>query len=425
MESQKWEECIENWLQEVVGHEVFKDGLVRLKKILQPYLNEFNRLKIKVVTIAGTNGKGETTLSLSHLLQKEGKDHVVWISPHISSIRERILHNGKMISYESLWDILKSEYVRIARLGEAVSYYELLLSTFTAFTLSIKPTPEFCLLEVGIGGRLDGVNLFNPFLTAITSISRDHEDLLGKGYKKILWEKWGITRPHTPLITSLELSYCSHYLEKWCGKNEVPWWDLFQLGFIKKSDSFGRRNQLLAYSLKEMATSLRLPQQADFLGRQLTYPLFKGRREEMSFGKRHFIFIGSHNLDGVRKLVDWINGEEEKGNHLFDTLLFSLSKRSYAREPEWMTKALCSLMKKGKRKILATTFSHFKALTDNELKSIIQINSQIGWVENWKSFVQENWASETVLVTGSYYFVGEVQNYLQTLHDHPSCRNSI
>ncbi|MBF0359537.1 MAG: hypothetical protein HQK49_00905 [Oligoflexia bacterium] len=436
------EEELNNWCLERVGKEKFKKGSLRLERMLCDSIREIAKTrKIKIVTVAGTNGKGETCYTLSHLLKKAGVHHALWISPHVMSIRERISFDGELISYEKLKDLLESEYERACSIGEKVSYYELMLCVFVKYVLSFdNDFLKVLILEVGIGGRIDGVNLFDADLTAITSISRDHQDLLGVGYKKILFEKLGITRVSAPLVTNFELEYLReitrNFVEDFAKdfsrereKGSFNWIDLFEVAVSKKEDNFSKRNRRLAYVLFKILEQLEQDgknarEVVDQINQQQVdyekIPFFKGRNEELDYFGAKFVFIGSHNLDGVRKLLHFANRADQ--NERFDYALIALSKRSYEEEPFFIFKLFAGNSSLA-QKIIFTSFEHtkafhfssdfFKKFSDS---SGIEKDSlqYISYIEDWESFVtnKEELQGKRVLVTGSYYFVGTVQTYL-------------
>ncbi|MBF0313314.1 MAG: hypothetical protein HQK52_07850 [Oligoflexia bacterium] len=414
---------IEEWCLERVGKEKFKRGALRLKRVLLPYLESFKQKNMYVVTVGGTNGKGETVYTLSHLLKERGIRHVLWVSPHVLTIRERISADGEMISYEKLFELLKSEYARVIAMGEEVSYYELMLCAFLAYIDSFpKGTIEVCLLEVGLGGRLDGVNLLDADLTAVTSISRDHQDVLGPEYCMILKEKLGITRRGAPLVSALELNYCQEITEEFCRDKGVEWIDLFREGALTKSDSFSDRNKLLALVLDKIIVRDFDISELSLLRKQVESEemralSFKGRSEKWSVRGRELLFFGSHNIDGARKLVQLMQGRSSK----VDRLLVALSKRSYAEEPMHILRALYSLLQSGiVKEIVLTEFQHQKAMKiDDDFLRNFSENSgvslkEINRVLNWKEWIlSEELQGQQVLVTGSYYFIGCVQEFIQ------------
>jgi dihydrofolate synthase/folylpolyglutamate synthase len=150
----------------------------------------------RIVTIAGTNGKGSTASLLDGLLRHVGISTGRYTSPHLMHYNERICLNGLPVDDEAL--IGAFEQVDAARGEISLTYFE--FGTLAALVLFAAAAPEVTILEVGLGGRLDAVNIVDPDIAVITSIALDHESWLGSDREQIGAEKAGILRPDTPLV---------------------------------------------------------------------------------------------------------------------------------------------------------------------------------------------------------------------------------
>lgn len=149
-----------------------------------------------VVTVAGTNGKGTTVAALEALALQAGKTVATYTSPHLLAYNERVRINGVAVSDQILVDAF--ERVEIARASTALTYFE--FGTLAALVIFKAAAPELFILEVGLGGRLDAVNIIDPDLAVITSISEDHQSWLGEDRETIGVEKAGILRESIPVI---------------------------------------------------------------------------------------------------------------------------------------------------------------------------------------------------------------------------------
>lgn len=145
-----------------------------------------------VVTVAGTNGKGTTCAFLETASIVAGKSVAVYSSPHLLDYRERVRVNRQMLSEND--HCLAFLAVDSARLDTPLSYFE--FGTLAGLCLIAHSGCEVALLEVGLGGRLDAVNIVEPNLAVITSIGLDHQDWLGTDKQSIAREKAGIFRPN-------------------------------------------------------------------------------------------------------------------------------------------------------------------------------------------------------------------------------------
>jgi dihydrofolate synthase/folylpolyglutamate synthase len=155
-----------------------------------------------VITVAGTNGKGSTCAMLESILMQAGYRTAVYSSPHLVHFEERLRLQGENVQAQAL--AAGFERVEAARTadGEAISLTYFEFSTLAIFEV-IRQTPlDVVILEVGLGGRLDAVNIIDPDCAIITSIDLDHMELLGDNREAIGFEKAGIMRSGRPVIVS-------------------------------------------------------------------------------------------------------------------------------------------------------------------------------------------------------------------------------
>ncbi len=158
---------------------------------------------LKVIHVAGTNGKGSVCAYLQAMLLSEGKHVGMFTSPHLVSMNERIRIDGRQISDDDFLRVFRKVRDTARRMGEDgiahPSYFEFLFGMgMTAFAES---RPDYVILETGLGGRLDATNaVAEPVLTVITSISRDHTQYLGDTVEDIAREKAGIIKKGVPVI---------------------------------------------------------------------------------------------------------------------------------------------------------------------------------------------------------------------------------
>lgn len=153
-------------------------------------------IPFKVVTVAGTNGKGSTAEIIASILGSGGVLVGKYTSPHLELFNERFSINGTAVSDEALLASLKQ--VELARKQIPLTFFE--FGTLVAIDLFLQAGIELAVMEVGLGGRLDAVNILEPEVCVITSIDVDHTAWLGDTLEQIATEKFGITRPHVPCI---------------------------------------------------------------------------------------------------------------------------------------------------------------------------------------------------------------------------------
>ncbi len=151
-----------------------------------------------VITVAGTNGKGSSVAMLESILLAAGYRVGCYTSPHLLRYNERIRINGAEVEDEALCESF--EHIDQAREDISLTYFE--FGTLAAFDLFNRAELDVAVLEVGLGGRLDAVNLINADVALITPVDLDHAVWLGSDRESIAREKAGILRPGQPAVCS-------------------------------------------------------------------------------------------------------------------------------------------------------------------------------------------------------------------------------
>jgi dihydrofolate synthase/folylpolyglutamate synthase len=176
-------------------------GLERVQTVAQ----RLDLLKPAPLTllVAGTNGKGSTVTMSSSILNAAGLNVGSYMSPHLHVYNERVRINGQPVSDELI--VESFEVIDEARADISLTYFE--VGTLSALYIFKKCQVDAAVLEIGLGGRLDAVNIVDPTGAAVTSIGLDHQDWLGSDINNIAFEKAGVYRPNQPAI---------------CGQRDVP-----------------------------------------------------------------------------------------------------------------------------------------------------------------------------------------------------------
>lgn len=391
----------DDWLQSHFGAEIFRGGLEALESFLAPQIQKILKSKTQIITVAGTNGKGETSLRLAQLIQEEAKSYKLWTSPHILSVKERFQNQAGLISETKLMNYFQKVQAEKIAAQIELSYYEFLFSVFILW--ASENESDYLILEVGMGGRLDATVLLPASMVLIPSISRDHQEYLGREYRQILKEKWGIMNRCSDVqcVTSFELKYLQEESKKLMNSN-IQHEDLFHLAVLKKSDDFSFRNTLLALwgwnKLNGVNNPISTLRQ---LAKTKSDQSLPARGEKFIVGEKEFTFFGSHNPDGVRKLVQLL----KSNNYTFKEIIISFS----TREQKDLQTQLKLMEELGKEKIILTSFLHPKAASAEVLQEIAD-KEGIRFVKEWENILYTN--STPCLVAGSYYFVGAVQSHL-------------
>ena len=190
------------WIDSFHQHGI-KLGLKQIKQVLQLVDNPHQ--KIKVIHVAGTNGKGSVCRFMSSILRCEGYKTGLYLSPHLIDFRERFQLNDTFISKDGLVEIVKqlkpvvNEFISK---GGQLTYFE--LCTIIAFVFFSNEKVDYAVIEVGLGGRYDATNVVEPLVSVITNVSLDHQKHLGDSIQDIAHEKAGIIKSEVPVVTGAE-----------------------------------------------------------------------------------------------------------------------------------------------------------------------------------------------------------------------------
>lgn len=175
-------------------------GLEKVEGILKAIGDPHEALS--TIHVGGTNGKGSTAAMMASILEKEGYRVGLYTSPHLVRFTERIKVNGKEIAEEEVASLTDWMRGRIEAAGVSPPFTFFDFTTAMALSYFNQKVVDLAILEVGLGGRLDSTNVVTPLVSIVTNISRDHEDVLGRGILRIAREKAGIIKEGRPFITA-------------------------------------------------------------------------------------------------------------------------------------------------------------------------------------------------------------------------------
>lgn len=187
---------LHEWLQwqETLHPSEIDLGLDRVRAVMQRM--QLGKPDFTVISVAGTNGKGSCVAMLDTIYRSAGFKVGAYTSPHIHRYNERICINGEEISDTALCEAF--ERIDQCRDDISLTYFE--FGTLAAIALFHEADIDVAILEVGLGGRLDAVNVLDADVALVTSIGLDHQDWLGDTRESVALEKAGITRSQRPTV---------------------------------------------------------------------------------------------------------------------------------------------------------------------------------------------------------------------------------
>lgn len=263
------------------------------------------------IVVAGTNGKGSTVTLIDALARAAGLRTVRYSSPHLLRFNERVRCNGMPATDAELVDAFNA--VDAARGDISLTYFE--FTTLAALWWFARQQPDVYVLEVGLGGRLDAVNLVDADVAVITSLGLDHTDWLGDDLAQIAREKAGIRRPHKPLLFGGDnlpddiVQLCSDdhvplYMagQHFAGTPQLFWSDRSgQQQSLKLPDRVALGTDNLACAVQALAMLERLPVTAiEAIAVNTQAP---GRCQAMMLDGVQWIFDVGHNAEALRRFA--------------------------------------------------------------------------------------------------------------------------
>ena len=310
-------------------------GLERIAAVLERLGRPQDRLP-PVFHVAGTNGKGSTVAFLRAALEASGHKVHAFTSPHLVRFNERIRVAGRLIDDEALSDLLSE--VLDAGAGIEPSFFEVAAA---AALLAFARTPaDACILEVGLGGRLDATNVIErPLITGITNLALDHQQFLGHGLTGIAAEKAAIAKPRVPLVTQLYPPAVATRIGEVAHDKHAPWlprgsqWDaIARQGRIHYRDERGElhlplprlpgrhqaMNAALAIAMLRHQQRLRVPDSA--FSAAMGWADWPARLQRLGpgplVGGREVWLDGGHNPSAARQIASYARHHFNDGKPL-------------------------------------------------------------------------------------------------------------
>ena len=387
-------------------------GLERISAVLKSLGNPQD--KMKVVHIAGTNGKGSVSVLTAKILSEAGFKTALYTSPHLFKYNERFKIDGVDISDEDF-----SNYVfEIENLAKKIhidlSEFEIL--TAAAYKYFADNKVDFAVMETGLGGRFDAVNAVEkPFVTAITSISIDHKDRLGDTVEKIAFEKAGIIKNGVPIVVNAD-NRGFKVVEKTASERNARLLSAdknveisFENG-VNYAIFDGEKFEFALWGFHQKQNLSLVLKIVEFImscGFEITKENIKSALKKAFIPARfqydkklNRIVDGSHNADAalmLRKNLDFYF-PDKKRIWIYGTL----STKEYE-------KVVNTLFREGDTVYLAE-FDNKLAVTSDEILSKIHKKNEIFVKKFSKTANTLNFSSKEalIIITGSFYMIGEL-----------------
>lgn len=403
--------------------------------------------ELKIIHIAGTNGKGSVCMYIAGMLRSLGLNTGVFTSPHLIRENERIRFNDELISDEDFTDCFEKVHrAELELLKEGfgqISYFDFFVGIAMLYYAMKKP--DVVILETGLGGRLDSTNAVeSPVMTVITSISLDHVAILGDTVEKIAAEKAGIIKHGAPVVYVAGQKY-SHVIEEkaeamgikaagveksQCEIHEIGSKHIdFSLDSIYYKDNVFRLATPAVYQVMNAALAMTAVQMLvesrcfdriaydsmdrqnyiDRIRRGLESVTWEGRMEQVCEG---FYIDGAHNPDGIAALLDTAAAMKKNTRGRYVLMFSAVNDKDYSS----MIKEICDsnifdeyviTQIEGARCLDVSKIADtFRRYTDGHVNEEPDVGQAV------KKSVECFGGNATVICAGSLYLAGEVRKVM-------------
>jgi dihydrofolate synthase/folylpolyglutamate synthase len=394
-------------------------GLERIAALLERLGRPQDKLP-PVFHVAGTNGKGSTVAFLRAALEASGYGVHAFTSPHLVRFNERIRIAGRLIEDDELADTL----AEVIDAGAAIepSFFE--VATAAALVAFARTPADACILEVGLGGRLDATNVIErPLITGIANLALDHQQFLGDGLPGIAAEKAAIAKPGVPLVTQLYPPAIGDSIDEIAHERGARWlprggiWDaIASQGKLHYRDEQGTldlplprlpgrhqgMNAALAVAMLRHQDVFHVP--ASALSAAMGWANWPARLQHLSpgplVGDRDVWLDGGHNPSAARQIATYVKHHFDDGRPLH-MIFASLA----TKDPPGMLEPFRGAV----ARVHAVPIPDHACFTPSDL---VEIAGQLGFPADAHDNVEEALAAvpeeARVLIFGSLYLAGAV-----------------
>ena len=394
-------------------------GLERISALLERLGRPQDALP-PVLHVAGTNGKGSTVAFLRAALEASGHKVHAFTSPHLVRFNERIRIAGKLIEDDELAAIL----TEVIDAGPDIepSFFE--VAAAAAFVAFARTPADACILEVGLGGRLDATNVIErPLVTGIANLALDHQQFLGNGLPDIAGEKAAIAKRGVPLVTQLYPPAVGTKIDEVARSRGAIWmprggdWDaIARQGRLRYRDEEGEldlplprlqgrhqaMNAALAVAMLRHQDSLRVP--ASALSAAMGWADWPARLQHLAPGPlvrdREVWLDGGHNPSAARQVASFVKHRFDDGRPLH--LIFASLA---TKDPPGMLEPFKGAI----AEVHAVPIPDHSCFTPSDL---VEIAGELGFAsrahDDFQAALRSAPADARVLIFGSLYLAGAV-----------------
>ena len=356
---------------------------------------------LKTVHVGGTNGKGSTCHIISSILQEHGFSTGIFSSPHIYDFKERIKINSNYIDENFIVDFVNDNYEYI--LKSDLSFFEISFAISLCYFRLKKP--EYSIIEVGLGGRLDATNIIKPLISIITNIGFDHKKFLGNNLVDIAKEKAGIIKNGVPVVIGESNTVLNNIFESTALRNNSKIYYANKTNKIYETDLNGSYqnknintavlaiNNIFSFKINEAKTLngiKNVKKNTNLIGRWQTIK-----------NDPKIIFDIAHNVNSLELIFKELESIKSEIKVVFGTLDKIDQLKCLEIFPKTIKYYLCS--PKTKRAMQVSKLSQKADKLKINYKSFNSVKSA------YNNAVMDSSNDDVIVVTGSTYLFSEIK----------------
>ena len=356
---------------------------------------------LKIIHVGGTNGKGSTCHIISSILQEHGFSTGIFSSPHIYDFKERIKINSNYIDENFIVDFVNDNYEYI--LKSDLSFFEISFAISLCYFRLKKP--EYSIIEVGLGGRLDATNIIKPLISVITNIGFDHKKFLGNNLLDIAKEKAGIIKNGVPVIIGESNTVLNNIFESTALRNNSKIYYANKTNKIYETDLNGSYqnknintavlaiNNIFSFKINEAKTLngiKNVKKNTNLIGRWQTIK-----------NDPKIIFDIAHNVNSLELIFKELESIKSEIKVVFGTLDKIDQLKCLEIFPKTIKYYLCS--PKTKRAMQVSKLSQKADKLKINYKSFNSVKSA------YNNAVMDSSSDDVIVVTGSTYLFSEIK----------------
>ena len=356
---------------------------------------------LKFIHVGGTNGKGSTCHIISSILQEHGFSTGIFSSPHIYDFKERIKINSNYIDENFIVDFVNDNYEYI--LKSDLSFFEISFAISLCYFRLKKP--EYSIIEVGLGGRLDATNIIKPLISIITNIGFDHKKFLGNNLEDIAKEKAGIIKNGVPVVIGESNTVLNNIFESTALRNNSKIYYANKTNKIYETDLNGSYqnknintavlaiNNIFSFKINEAKTLngiKNVKKNTNLIGRWQTIK-----------NDPKIIFDIAHNVNSLELIFKELESIKSEIKVVFGTLDKIDQLKCLEIFPKTIKYYLCS--PKTKRAMQVSKLSQKADKLKINYKSFNSVKSA------YYNAVMDSSSDDVIVVTGSTYLFSEIK----------------